>query len=346
MYVCRLKLLLSLENFSDVQKLCEKVVSVVLREVGKTRVLETAKNSVGINDLVKDFEGSCLKNMERKENIIGIYGMGVSGKTTLARELFNRESSKYKASCFLFDVGEASVNIHLISLQCKLLKDLVNEDCTFHSIYEGSSYLRSRLRSVPFLKFLIFIDDIDHVDQLNAFLVKDIVQNNFGSLIIVTTHDKRVLIRTECGGFPLSLQVLGGHVFGSNSRRYWKLELDTVRKTPPHDIKQRFKISIDALDSEKKQIFMDIACFLVNKSSHMAIRIWERSGWSPEHTIQTLKDKCLIEVHVGRTYWHGSDSGNIPLLGMHDHIHDLGREMVDELSTPRRLWRPQYLRAQ
>ncbi|KAH9311017.1 hypothetical protein KI387_026052 [Taxus chinensis] len=122
--------------------------------------------------------------------------MGVSGKTTLARELFNRERSKYKASCFLFDVGEASANIHLISLQCKLLKDLVNEDCTFHSIYEGSSYLRSRLRSVPFLKFLIFIDDIDHVDQLNAFLVKDIVQNNFGSLIIVTTHDKRVLIRT------------------------------------------------------------------------------------------------------------------------------------------------------
>ncbi|KAH9317333.1 hypothetical protein KI387_019102, partial [Taxus chinensis] len=149
----------------------------------------------------------------------------------------------------------------------------------------------------------------------------------------------------ECGGLPLSLQVLGGHVFG-REKHYWKLELDKVRKTLPREIKQILRISIDALDTEQKQILMDIACFFINKSSHMAIRIWEGSGWSAEHTIRTLREKCLIKVQLGRTYWNGSDSGNIPLLGMHDHIRDLAREMADEASTsPRRLWHPQYFRA-
>ncbi|KAH9317335.1 hypothetical protein KI387_019104, partial [Taxus chinensis] len=373
----------------DVQKLCKNVVSAVRREVEKTRVLETAKNPVGINDLVKDFERNCLEKMENKEKIVGIYGMGGSGKTTLAKELFNRKRLEYNSCCFLFDVREASAKGNLTSLQSSLLKDLLQEEHKFHSIPEGSSYLRFCLGRCRSVKFLIFVDDIDHVDQLNSFLLGDILQNNSDNLIIVTTRDKRVLIRAgitnlykmkkmnvnhstelfcwnafhqpypatgfknlvrmfvkECGGLPLSLQVLGGHVFGSDSQHYWKLELDKARKTLPQDIKQRLRISIDALDTEQKQILMDIACFFINKSSHMAIRIWEGSGWSAEHTIQTLKDKCLIEVQLGRTYWNGSESGNIPLFAMHDHIRDLGREIADEVSTsPRRLWRPQYLRA-
>ncbi|KAH9312671.1 hypothetical protein KI387_027706 [Taxus chinensis] len=373
----------------DFEKLCKNVLCAVQREVEKTRVIETAKNPVGINDLVKDFERNCLEKMKNKEKIVGIYGMGGSGKTTLAKELLNRKRLEYNSSCFLFDVREASANGNLTSLQSKLIKDLLQEDRKFHSIPEGSSYLRSCLGSCRSVKFLIFVDDIDHERQLHDFLVRDIVQNNSDNVIIVTTRDERVLIRAgithrykmkemnvshstelfcwhafhqpypargyeylvpmfvkECGGLPLSLQVLGGHVFGSNSEHYWKLELDKVRKTLPQDIKQRLRISIDALDAEQKQILMDIACFFINKSSHMAIRIWEGSGWSAEHTIQTLKDKCLIEVQLGRTYWNGSDSGNIPLLGMHDHIRDLAREMADEASTsPRRLWHPQYLRA-
>ncbi|XP_057855495.2 TMV resistance protein N isoform X2 [Cryptomeria japonica] len=358
-------------------------------EVEKTRSLEVARYPTGIEELVEDFERTCWQSMEDKDKVIGIYGMGGSGKTTLVKELFNQKRSEFSGSCFLFEVREAACNCKLTSLQTKLLKDLVQENREFDSVPDGWSYLRSRLASNPFVSFLIVIDDIDHMDQLSALLVTDLLVNNSRSLIIVTTRDERVLIKAginscykmkemnvhhstelfcchafrqpypargyedlvesfvkECGGLPLSLQVLGGLVFGSTDMHYWKLVLDKVRKTLPQDIMQTLKISFDSLDAEQKQVFMDVACFFVNKSRHMALRIWEASGWRAEHTLQILIDKCLVEVQVGRTYWNGFDSENIPLLRMHNHIQDLGREIAAELSNPGRLWRWHHLRSQ
>lgn len=43
-----------------------------------------------------------------------------------------------------------------------------------------------------------------------------------------------------CGGFPLSLIVLGAHLYGKNEY-YWKLELEKVIKIQQKDIMQRLK---------------------------------------------------------------------------------------------------------
>lgn len=42
--------------------------------------------------------------------------------------------------------------------------------------------------------FLIVVDDIDHVEQLNALLIMDILNKSNNSPIIVTTRDAGVLI--------------------------------------------------------------------------------------------------------------------------------------------------------
>ncbi|KAH9288620.1 hypothetical protein KI387_032737, partial [Taxus chinensis] len=359
--------------------LCRRLVSAVQHEVERRKPLDVAKHPVGLDELVEDFESQCGQNGEEEKcKIIGIFGMGGSGKTTLAKELFNRRRLKYNGSCFLSDVREASSKGELTTLQTKILKDLVDEDrSNFQSISEGTTYVRHRLKSARHSRFFIVLDDIDDLDQLDALLFVDALSSD--SSVIVTTRDERVLTRARislrysfkkmdnhhatdlfswhafnqpnrvngfedlvdsfvdlCGGLPLSLKVLGGHVSGSDDMNYWQLVLEKVRKILPVGIKETLKISFDALDEEEKQIFLDIACFFIGKPKSVATRILKGSGWSAEHALQNLKDKCLVE--------EGYAYGEV-VLRMHDHLRDLGREIADDLSHPRRLWHPQFLKS-
>ncbi|GLJ33626.1 hypothetical protein SUGI_0675960 [Cryptomeria japonica] len=380
---------------------CEKIVSTVQREVQRMRCLHVAKYPVGLSKLVEHFEEHCIdklvqdfeslckmnKQREGKAKIVGIFGMGGVGKTTLCKELFNRKRLDYSRSCFLFDVREASVKKDLPSLQLKLLRELFDEkdNQSFASIEDGTSCLSNCFARSSNLSFLIVLDDIDHQEQLDAFLISDELNNCRNSLVIVTTRDVGVLINAGitvgynlkgmdandakelfcfhafsqsypssgyeelvdsfvhvCGGLPLSLQVLGRHVHGQD-QKFWELELKKATKTLPQDIHKRLRISIETLDNEEKQIFMDVACFFIGELKKDAIRVWEGSGWSAQHALRKLKNKCLVE-EIEDQKFRGSREENFELR-MHDHLRDLGREMADELSHPRRLWRSQHLQS-
>ncbi|GLJ06502.1 hypothetical protein SUGI_0040500 [Cryptomeria japonica] len=256
--------------------------------------------------------------------------MGGAGKTTLAKELFNQKSLNYSEAAFLFDVREVSERRELPSLQLKLLKDLFHRhDLSFTSIEEGTNYLNQSLQQSPaHLSFLIFIDDINHVEQLNALLVVDILNRLNKNLVIVTTHDIGVvrilgitigyrlggmdvnngselfcwhafdqpnppsgfeeLVKSfvdVCGGLPLSLQVLGRHVHG-RSEEYWRSQLFEVRKTLPRNVKERLRISFDALNAEEKQVFIDIVCFLGGRGDYSRRSM---AGIRMEHSTYTTK---------------------------------------------------------
>ncbi|XP_059065988.1 disease resistance protein L6 isoform X1 [Cryptomeria japonica] len=127
---------------------------------------------------------------------------------------------------------------------------------------------------------------------------------------------------------------MGGLVFGSD-KAYWKLQLDVVKERLHKDIKDTLKISYDALEEDQKQIFMDIAYFFIGKDVGRAISIWKASSWRAEHALQTLKDKCLVEVKLvfdeNRKYEYEPTF----VLRMHDQLRDLGREMADnEMNHP------------
>ena len=79
-------------------------MSTVLKELQKERSLDVAKHPVGLDEIVEDFEQHCRQEEENRVKIIGIFGMGGSGKTTLAKELFNRTHLDYHGSCFPTDV--------------------------------------------------------------------------------------------------------------------------------------------------------------------------------------------------------------------------------------------------
>jgi Cdc6-like AAA superfamily ATPase len=130
------------------------------------------------------------QQLGEKVRVVGIVGLGGVGKTTVAKEFFNRHRSNYDRSCFVSDVRENVAKSALNSLQTTLLNDLVhlNEQINAN---KGIEKLKHHLSSS--IPSLIVLDDVDHIDQSDALFlpVKDTIHSS--SLILVTSRKNDVL---------------------------------------------------------------------------------------------------------------------------------------------------------
>eukprot|EP01018_Ginkgo_biloba_P032065 Gb_09090 [translate_table: standard] len=354
---------LELKKFGgDQGKMLKTIVDNVLRDVKRVR-LEIGGEPVGLDQAVECFENFMAEQSEDVKTV-GIVGLKGSGKTTLAKELYNRKRKSFERSSFLSGVGEASAKNALQSLQCQLLKELVHIDRSINNTSEGKGMLREYLR---YWRVFVVMDDIDHEDQLDALLVEDVLGS--GSLIIVTARDRSVLklsgislhygvtaldlkhaqqlfcrhafhqphprngfedvvrkVLIKCGGFPLLLKFIGRHLrlYGNNDIASWEDELEKISELRRGILQGGY----DSLSEEEKEIFVDIACFFLGEDKNLAIRIWNGSGWRGSRGVQTLDGKGFVEL----------DEQN--RLKMHDYLREFGREIADHAGSPCRLWLP------
>ncbi|PWA55072.1 toll/interleukin-1 receptor (TIR) domain-containing protein [Artemisia annua] len=133
-----------------------------------------------------------LKTCTKDVHVIGIKGMGGGGKTTLARAVYVHISSEFEGKSFVENVREVSKTSlsGLKSLQKQVLSDVLNDQgIIVSSVADGKDIMGKMMSS---RKVLIVLDDVDHIDQLEALAGKPKWFKS-GSTIIITARDEQVL---------------------------------------------------------------------------------------------------------------------------------------------------------
>ncbi|XP_048141504.1 disease resistance protein L6-like [Rhodamnia argentea] len=119
------------------------------------------------------------------------------------------------------------------------------------------------------------------------------------------------------GRLPLALEVIGSSLY-HKPQEIWNETLEKLRKAPANDVFGKLKIGYDALCFEQQQIFLDIACFFIDKDKTNAIYMWKDCGFFPDTGVAVLINMSLIKIVEENKSW------------MHDQLRDLERKIVHQ----------------
>ncbi|CAL8176290.1 unnamed protein product [Prunus armeniaca] len=360
-------MLFVLEIGSRETEFIQNIVNEISLQVLNDTHINVAKYQVGIEDRVQDLH-KVLDVDGNDVRMVGIWGNGGIGKTTVAKAVYKSLAHVFEGSCFLENVRERSIPYGgLVDLQNLLLYEILRgKEIKVTSADKGIHVIKERLSRK---KVLVIVDDVDHLDQLNN-LVGGCDWFGLGSRIIITTRDKHLLTSHQVSIIYKAKKLNFGEsldLFISwNGGRSKNLDDDYVKAAETvvkhaqglplalkvlgshlcgrsidewHDaldgnlhldIKKTLKISYDALDDSVQEVFLDIACFFKGRKVNHVIPILEGCDLKPKYAIKVLVDKALINTEQG-------------IIEMHDLLEEFGRGIVyqespNEPGERSRLW--------
>ncbi|MFS7966259.1 putative TIR domain, P-loop containing nucleoside triphosphate hydrolase [Helianthus anomalus] len=121
-------------------------------------------HSTGMETQVKDIS-YWLK--DEQYNAIAICGMGGSGKTTLAKYIYNLNMQDFESSSFVEEIGKHYKH-DVLELQKQLLRDVLGiKEVKISSVSEGTNKI---VEILQMKKVLIVLDDIDDQYELSTLL--------------------------------------------------------------------------------------------------------------------------------------------------------------------------------
>jgi hypothetical protein len=356
--------------------LVEEITKVILMRLSKLKNSPVnSKKLVGIDKPIAHLK-SLLNKESEKVRVIGIWGMGGIGKTTIAKELFDQICSEYDGCCFLEKVSEELTRHGMESLKNKLFSKLLAEDVKI----DTPNWLPSDIeRRIGRMKVLIVLDDVKGTNQLEKlFGTLDWFQS--GSRIIVTSRDKQVLIANEvydlyevgvlgpteelalfnmnafkqsdlegdqfcdvskrvinyAKGNPLVLKVLASMLRGK-SKEVWESQLDKLKRLPIQEVYDVMIQSYNDLDFLEKSYFLDIACFFNGLSLQVDTMKLLLKDYESDNSVVVGLERLKEKALITIS------EDNV--ISMHDILQEMGREVVRQESRQdpekrSRLWDP------
>ncbi|KAG6655889.1 hypothetical protein CIPAW_05G247400 [Carya illinoinensis] len=201
-----------------IQEIIEWVNSTLVKKIP----FEVAQYPIRIESPVKELKSLLDIDQRNGKNtcMVGIFGTGGIGKTTMAKAIYNSIASQFEGSCFLENIREVSSQRDgLIHLQNKLLSKILGGSSTTQMVDhvdQGVILIKHRLF---FKRILLVLDDVEQSDQLEK-LVGDGNWFGSGSKIIITTRDKHLLTKHQVVTYeakalddPEALQLFTWHAF-------------------------------------------------------------------------------------------------------------------------------------
>ncbi|XP_027906713.1 TMV resistance protein N-like isoform X2 [Vigna unguiculata] len=322
--------------------------------------------TVGLQSRVEDVIQIMEKKSWRVFTIV-IFGRGGSGKTTLAKAIYNQIHGTFTEKSFIEDIAQVRRNRAYAHLQ-KLLSDVLKTKVEMHSFEMGANMIRERLSGK---RMLIVLDDLN---EYTPFLELCACFGG-GTVVIITTRNESIRniypvgsvfrikllnaneslellswnafreakpkeeyndlaksVAFHCGGLPLALEIIGNCLFQS-TKEEWNSILCKLARIPQHHVEPKLKISFEGLRNQmEKDLFLDVCCSFVGEGRTFVKKILNGCGiYDDDSGIRVLIERGLVKVKKNNK------------LGMHHLLQKMGRQIIHEIDKDE-MWKERQMR--